>query len=62
MKKSDKLFIVRTYVKARTAAEAIRKSRTQAPDDVYVDDDWRKGQNDRLASAIGFVVPTEEDE
>ena len=60
MKKSPnklKLFVVKKYVMAKSAAEAIRKERTIAPDDVWVDDDWRKANKDNLAEAIGFSLP-----
>jgi len=56
MAKGAKLFIVRKYIKARSAAEAIRKDHTTPPDDVYLDDDWRKSQTDKLADAMGFGV------
>ena len=50
----DKLFIVRSYIKAKNASDALRKFRKQEPDDVYVSDDWKEGKNNQLASAIGF--------
>lgn len=49
-----KLYVVRTYIKARDASEALRKYKTQKPDDVYVSDDWKESKNNQLASAIGF--------
>lgn len=42
MKKIEKLFIVRKYVKAVSAAEAIRLEKKAPVDDVWVDDDWKK--------------------
>jgi len=48
---SDKLFIVRKFVKAKDALEALKKEKKQAPDEVYLDGDWKK---DSLPSAIGF--------
>jgi len=59
---THKMFIVRTYVKARSAAEAIKKARSSDPDDVFIDDDWRKNSKDNLAAAIGFTARTESDE
>lgn len=55
--KSDKLFVVRKYIKAATASEAIRKEKRTPVDDCYVDDDWRRLANDRLAESCGFVIP-----
>ena len=49
-----KLFIVRSYVKAKNAPDALRKFRKQEPDDVYVSDDWKEGKNNQLSTAIGF--------
>lgn len=46
-----KLFVVRKYIKARSAAEAIRKEKGSAVDDVWIDDDWKK---EHLNGAIGF--------
>ena len=53
-KVGDKLFIVRTYIMAKNAPDALRKFRKQEPDDVYVSDEWKGGKNNQLASAIGF--------
>ena len=50
----DKLFIVRSYIKAKNASDALRKFRKQEPDDVYVSDDWKEGKNKELSTAIGF--------
>lgn len=41
---------------ASSASEAIRKDKKTAPDDVYIDTDWQKGQSQQLAEAIGFNV------
>lgn len=48
------MYIVRKYVKALSAIDAIRKEKNVAPRDVFIDDDWRKNQTDNLADAIGF--------
>jgi hypothetical protein len=50
-----KLFVVRKYIKAISAADAIRRDKTTPVDDVWVDDDWKKGGN--MPDAIGFIVP-----
>ena len=41
---------------ATSASDAIRKEKTTRPDDVWVDEDWKKGQMNQLASAIGFEI------
>ena len=61
-KLGDKLFIVRSYIKAKNAPDALRKFRKQEPDDVYVSDDWKVGKNNELASAMGFEIYPQEDE
>lgn len=56
-KKDDrKLFIVRKYVMAVDAQQAIKLAKDLKPDDVYVSDEWKQGKNAQLASAIGFVA------
>jgi hypothetical protein len=49
-----KLFVLRKYVRAHSAAEAIRKEKSIPVDDVWIDDEWKKGH---LADAMGFNVP-----
>jgi hypothetical protein len=62
MKKDNrKLFIVKKYIMATSASDAIRKEKTTRPDDVWVDEDWKKGQMNQLASAIGFEIRDDED-
>ncbi len=40
--KNKKLFIVRKYVMAKDAKDAIRVEKSLPVDDVWVDDDWKK--------------------
>lgn len=54
-----KLFIIGKYIKATSAAQAIRKDRKHPVDDVWVDDDWKKSQENNLASSLGFVTAKE---
>lgn len=37
----EKLFIVRKYIMAKSAQDAIKKDKTHKVDDVYMDSDWR---------------------
>jgi hypothetical protein len=53
----QKMFIVRKYIMARSAAEAMRKDKKTLPDDVFIDTDWQKGNASTLASAMGFTLP-----
>ena len=49
-----KMFLVRKYVMAKSAIHAIKISKNQPPDEVWIDEDWKKNQANNLASAIGF--------
>ncbi len=48
-----KLFVIRKYIFAKSAADAIKLERRTPPDDVYVDDEWKK-QQDLQKEPIGF--------
>lgn len=54
--KNEKRFIVRKYIMAKNASEALKKERRYRPDDVYIDDDWKREHNQDLSSAIGFTL------
>lgn len=60
-KHKNKLFIIRKYIMASSAIEAIRKERKLPVDDVYVDDEWKKEASNNLASAIGFEINNNEE-
>ncbi len=48
----NKLFVVRKYIMASSAIQAIRKDKTSPVDDVWVDEDFKK---DNLKKTIeGF--------
>ena len=49
-----KLFVVRKWIKAKSAKEAIKKEKTCPVDDVWIDDDWRKAQNVETEGKLGF--------
>jgi hypothetical protein len=55
-KQPEKRFIVRKYIMATSAHEALKKERRMRPDDVWVDDDWKKDNPTQLQSAIGFTA------
>lgn len=52
----EKLYIVRKYIMAKSASEAIKKERKIIPDDVWVSDDWMKENKSDLTSAVGYSV------
>lgn len=56
IKNKEKLYIVRKYIMAKSAAEAIKKERRIIPDDVWVSDEWIKENKSDLTSAIGYNV------
>jgi hypothetical protein len=57
----EKRFIVRKYIMAKTAHEALKKERRYRPDDVWVDEDWKRDHNKDLSSAIGFTTDSSRD-
>ena len=59
MKSGDKLFVIRKYILAKSASDAIRKDKTTPVDDVWVDEDFKKINPG--ASSIGFVDYREEE-
>lgn len=52
----EKRFIVRKYIMAISASDALKKERKTLADDVWVDDNWLKENPNQLQSAIGFEV------
>jgi len=55
MKKTQlKRFIVKKYIMAKSAKDALRLEKKCQPDDVWVDEDWKKDNPNQLVSAIGF--------
>ena len=51
MKEKPKMYVIRKYVKATSVLDAVKKDKTTAVHEVYVDDKW---QDKHLAEAIGF--------
>lgn len=52
--KFKKMFVIKKYVMATSAHEALKRERLVRPDDVWVDEDFRKEHKYELQSAIGF--------
>jgi hypothetical protein len=55
-----KMYVARSYVRARNPKEARRLLLNKEPDELWISDDWKEGKFKTLESAIGFGVPTEE--
>lgn len=51
MKEKPKMYIIRKYIKAVSAIQAIKKDKDTPVHDVWIDDKW---QEKSLADAIGF--------
>jgi hypothetical protein len=52
--KKQKLFVIRKYIMASDINEAIRLEKKQKPDDVWVDDDWKKANSDQPSGNVGY--------
>ena len=52
----EKRFIVRKYIMATSAQQAIKKERRVRPDDVWVDEEWAKQNSAQLVSAMGYHI------
>jgi hypothetical protein len=49
-----KRYIVRKYVMAQSAADAIKQERKRSPDDVWIDEEWMKNNPQAESRPIGF--------
>ena len=48
------MYIVKKYIMAVSALDAIKKSKNCSPDDVWVDEDWKKANIDNDLKKVGF--------
>lgn len=55
------MYIIRKYIKANSAAEALAKEKEVDADDVWVDDDWKK-ENQNMTNAVGFIVEDDKED
>ena len=51
-----KLFVVRKYIMAESAHDALKRERKHRPDEVFIEDGWQKANPTQLESVIGFHV------
>jgi hypothetical protein len=49
-----KLYIIRKYVKANSAKDAMLKENKHPVDDVWLDDDWKKENINKIKEIKGF--------
>lgn len=54
----QKLFVVKKYIMANSAQEALKKENKYRADDCWVDEDWRNKQKDfsEVESSMGFKL------
>lgn len=57
-----KQFVIRKYIMANSAKDAIKKDKTSPVDDVWVDEEWKKNQSRTLPPAIGFRKESDQEE
>jgi hypothetical protein len=51
---TDKMYVIRKFIKANSAAQALRLEKKLPADECYISDDWKEGKNQNLADAMGF--------
>lgn len=52
--KSQKMFIIRKFIKAASAKDAIRKDSRSPVDEIWIDEDWKRAEIQKLAEPVGF--------
>lgn len=57
--KEKQQYIVRKYIMATSARDAINKDKETDVSDVCVDQDWVKNNNEQKPSAMGFMLEGE---
>ncbi|MBK9272794.1 MAG: hypothetical protein IPM48_14510 [Saprospiraceae bacterium] len=62
MKKEKQQYVVRKFVMASSAKDAIKIEKTMDVDDVWLDQDWIKQKNTQLQPAVGFATQIEDEE
>lgn len=53
--KNNKLFVVKKYVWATSAKQAIQREQKVIVDDVWIDEEWKRNSN-LPKDAIGFYI------
>lgn len=51
----NKLFIIKKYIMAKSASDAIKKDKKSPVDDVCIDDEWRKNNVNKPEQTVGFI-------
>ena len=60
MKKNKSQYIIRKYVMASSAIEAIRMDKKTFVHDVWIDEKWKEMKAEKLEPVIGFLSEDEE--
>jgi len=55
-------YIIRKYITAKSALGAIRKDKKTPVHDCWIDEDFKKQQNQELASCVGFSAEKDYEE
>ena len=58
---NNKLFVVRKYIWAKSAKDAIKKEKNHPVEDVWVDDKWKENSSNPK-DAVGFYIDNSEEE
>lgn len=60
-KQTNKLYKITKLVLAQNVKHAIRMEKSIDVHEIWIDEDWKKGQNEQLPSAIGFDIQKHDD-
>lgn len=58
----EKRYIIRKYIMAKSASDALKKERKFKADECWVDEDYLKEQYKQNPSAIGFAIPRDNED
>lgn len=58
--KNKKLFVIKKYVWAKSAHDALRLEKKTPADDVWIDEEWKKNSN-APKDAMGFYIENDGD-
>jgi hypothetical protein len=58
---AQKLFVIKKYIYADSATEALQKEKHHLADDCWVDEDWKRNHLIERTPAIGFRLDDKEE-
>ncbi len=50
-----KMYTVQYHIMAKNVMDARKIAKKTEPDEIWINNEWKNGQNHHLADAIGFV-------